>query len=132
MRVVLVAILLAASSIIVNETAGEPAATPPALLARPTVIPEAAFEVFATMTGADGRVVYDRSKPLLSVHQVKDVVYDEHSNEYRIVLLSTETKKLATITEQRRGQIVVILAGDRPIMGLEITEPITDGVQHQS
>jgi hypothetical protein len=128
MRVVAVALLFSASPIIVNESLGEPPATPPALLARPTAIAESAFEVFATMSDTEGRVLYDRTKPLLSVHRLKEVVYDEHFKDYKIVLLSADAQKVATITEEHRGQTVVILAGDRPIMALQITRPITDGV----
>jgi hypothetical protein len=127
MRVILAAVLFAAFSTIVRETAAE-SPTPPPLLARPTAIPGPAFELFAVLAYREDRPIYDRSKPLLSVDRVRDVVYGARSSEYKIALLAADAKKLANITKQHHGEELLVVSGGRVVMSWQFDVPVTDGV----
>ena len=121
------AVLFAVFSIIVRETAAA-SPTPPPLLARPTAIPGPAFQLFAVLQNREDGLIYDRSKPLLSVDRVRDVVYDAQSRESKIVLLATDAKKLANITKQHAGETLLVISGNRLMVQWQVRVPVTDGV----
>jgi hypothetical protein len=123
MRVVLAAVFFATFSTIVRETAAE-SPTPPPLLARPTAIPGPAFQLFAVLQHRDDGFIYDRSKPLLSVDRVEDVVYDPRSRESRIVLLAADGKKLANITKQHGGETLLVISGNRLMVQWPVRVPV--------
>ena len=127
MRVILAAVLFATFSTIVRETAAE-SPTPPPLLARPTAQPGPAFQLFAVLQHRDDGFICDRSKPLLSVDRVKDIVYDPRSRESRIVLLAADAKKLANITKQHGGETLLLISGNQLMVQWPVRVPVTDGV----
>jgi hypothetical protein len=131
MRMILAAVLFAVFSTIVRETVAE-SPSPPPLLARPTAIPGQAFQLFAVLQYREDGLIYDRSKPLLSVARVRDVVYEAQSKEYRIVLLAADAKKLANITKQHRGETLLVISRDQLIMQWQFRAQVTDGVIRMS
>jgi hypothetical protein len=94
----------------------------------PAEQPAPAFELFDAASGPTQSLTWDPKQPLLSVSKIKNIRLDSESGDYQLTFTDPDAKKLAQITQERTGRLLIVVSDGEAVVIFRLRAPIVDGV----
>jgi hypothetical protein len=90
--------------------------------------PTPAFELFDAAPGPTQGLTWDPKQPLLVVSKIKSIRLDPESGDYQLTFTDPDAEKVAQITEERTGKLLIVVSDGEAVVIFRLRAPIVDGV----